>query len=105
MREIAGQCPLGSKCEEVVMKDGEQVLIRCPWHVKVRGKDPQSEQEIDEWRCAIAWMPILQIEHSLFERQTGAAVESFRNETVKSSKQMIKALGDHKDIKVIDHKG
>ena len=68
-------CPLGHKC--VSEKDG--TIEYCNWYVKIRGKDPQSSQEIDEYRCAIAWLPILQIEHSLFERQTGAAVESLRN--------------------------
>lgn len=57
--------------------------------MKVQGKDPQTDQFIDEWRCAIAWMPTLQIEHSLFERQTGAAVEGFRNEMVKQNGQLL----------------
>ena len=43
-------CPLGAKCEEVKLNsDGEQVLYRCPWYVKVTGKNPQSEEIYDEW--------------------------------------------------------
>lgn len=68
-------CPLGSQCE---IRDGDK-HERCAWYTKVVGKNPQSEEMIDEWRCAIAWMPVMQIEHSLFERQTGAAVEQVRN--------------------------
>lgn len=82
--DIVYTCPLGSECETA--KDGK--LHRCRWFVKLRGKDPQSEQELDEFRCAMEWMPVLQVEHSLFERQTGAAVESMRNATVESVIQL-----------------
>jgi hypothetical protein len=53
--------------------------------MKIRGKDPQSEKEIDEWGCSMAWLPILMIENSQQQRSTGAAVESFRNEMVKAN--------------------
>lgn len=86
--DIVYTCPLGSECETA--KDGK--IHRCRWFVKIRGKDPQSEQELDEFRCAMEWMPVLQIEHSLFERQTGAAVESMRNESVTASQMITAAL-------------
>lgn len=83
-------CPLGAKCEEVKTdQDGKQVLYRCPWYIKLRGKDPQSEKEIDEWSCAIAWTPILLIENTQMSRQTGAAVESFRNTVIENRAQQI----------------
>lgn len=88
--EIKLICPLGSECETAK----NDVIYRCAWYVKLRGKDPQSEQEIDEYRCAMQWMPLLQVEHSLFERQTGAAVESMRNETVEAVKTSFLQLGD-----------
>lgn len=61
--------------------------LDCAWFLKIRGKDPQSEQEIEDWGCAMAWMPIMMIENSQMQRQTGAAVESFRNEMVKTNEQ------------------
>ncbi|PKN23182.1 MAG: hypothetical protein CVU64_24170 [Deltaproteobacteria bacterium HGW-Deltaproteobacteria-21] len=71
--KIGGICPLIKKgCMQ----------MKCDWFVHIRGKDPQSEREIDEYGCAIAWLPILLIENAQMERQTGAAVESFRNEMV-----------------------
>lgn len=86
MQSIMGDCPLGATCEEVVILDsGETALKVCPWYVRMRGKDPQSEDQYDDWRCAIHWMPILQTEHSMFERQTGAAVESLRNNMIKQA--------------------
>ena len=53
--------------------------------MKVRGNNPNTGEEIDEYGCAIAWMPIMMIENSQQQRQTGAAVESFRNEMVKAN--------------------
>jgi hypothetical protein len=62
--------------------------------MKVVGKNPNTGQEVDDWGCAIAWMPVLMIENSQQQRSTGAAVESFRNEMVKandSSQQVLLA--------------
>ena len=59
--------------------------LDCAWFTQVRGTNPNTGKEVDEWACAIAWMPILMIENSQQQRQTGAAVESFRNEMVKNN--------------------
>jgi hypothetical protein len=63
--------------------------IECSWFTQVRGTNPQTGQPVDEWGCAIVWMPILLIENSQQQRQTGAAVESFRNEMVKANDQVL----------------
>lgn len=70
-------CPLNnfSPCKE----------LECAWFTQIRGHNPNTGAEIDDWGCAIAWMPILMIENSQQQRSTGAAVESFRNEVVKAS--------------------
>ena len=64
--------------------DGFQPCRRldCAWFIQVRGHNPNTGQEVDEWACAIAWLPVLTIENSQQQRQTAAAVESFRNEMV-----------------------
>jgi capsule polysaccharide export protein KpsE/RkpR len=49
--------------------------------------NPNTGQEVDHWSCAVTWMPMLTIENSQQQRQTGAAVESFRNEVVKSNNE------------------
>ena len=61
--------------------------LDCAWFLKVVGKHPQTGADVDDWGCAMAWMPILAIENSQQQRQTGAAVESFRNEMVKANEQ------------------
>lgn len=58
--------------------------LDCSWFTQVRGNNPNTGEEIDEWGCAVTWLPVLMIENSQQQRQTGAAVESFRNEMVKA---------------------
>jgi hypothetical protein len=61
------------------------VQFKCTWFTQLRGTNPNTGKEVDEWGCAISWMPMLMIENSQQQRQTGAAVESFRNEMVKAN--------------------
>jgi len=98
MKRVIGQCPLGSKCEEAGEVNGEQVLIVCPWYIQLRGKNPQSTEEIDEFGCAISWGPVLTIENTQMQRQTGAAVESLRNNIVKESQRLSSKGGPKKEI-------
>ena len=75
--EAKPNCPLNNfnPCKE----------LECAWFMSIRGKNPNTGEDVDEWGCAMAWMPILMIENSQQQRQTGAAVESFRNEMVKAN--------------------
>lgn len=66
--------------------------LECGWFVQLRGKHPQSEQEIDEYGCAVAWLPVLLCENSQMQRQTGAAVESLRNDAVLKNAQALIAV-------------
>ena len=60
--------------------------LECAWFTQVRGINPNTGKEVDEWACAIAWLPTLLIESSSQQRQTGAAIESFRNAVVADNK-------------------
>ena len=75
--EAKTNCPLNGfqPCKE----------LECAWFMCVRGANPNTGEEVDEWGCAVTWMPILTIENSSQQRQTGAAVESFRNEMVRAN--------------------
>jgi hypothetical protein len=75
--EAKNLCPLNrfEKCKQ----------LDCAWFLQIQGKNPQTGADIDEWGCSISWLPLLMIENSQQQRQTGAAVESFRNEMVKSN--------------------
>ena len=87
-------CPLGSKCEEAT---GGKVL-RCAWYIKLVGKDPQSEKEYNEWRCAMGWLPIMLVEVSQTNRGQTGAIESFRNNITNGIAGMI-ATAQNKQIK------
>lgn len=49
-------------------------------------------QDVDEWGCSIAWLPHLLIENANQTREAGAAIESFRNETVKANQQTLQTV-------------
>ncbi len=71
-------CPLiGKDC----------IGLECSWFTQIRGTNPNTGEQIDDWRCAVHWLPFLILESAQQTRQAGAAVESFRNEVVKVNKE------------------
>ena len=73
-------CPLiGKDCIE----------LKCAWFCQIRGTNPQTGEDVDEWGCSVAWMPMLLVENSQQQRSTGSAVESLRNESVKAHQQNV----------------
>lgn len=89
-------CPLLKK---------ECIGLKCAWFTRVQGYDTNTGKEVDEYQCAIAWMPMLMVENSGQQRQTGAAVESFRNEMVKANENSIKLLAETSKQNLLgDHK-
>jgi hypothetical protein len=95
-------CPLmGGECiEDGSIKDGE--LVSCRFWVHVLGKDPQTGKDIDNADCAFVWSPLLMIENSRVNRETGAAVESFRNEMVKANESSQRILLETANIKQVN---
>ena len=49
--------------------------------------DYKTGEPVDEWGCAVTWMPFMAVEISQKSNQTGAAVESFRNEVVRANQE------------------
>lgn len=85
-------CPmLGGACiEDGAVRDGE--LVACRFWVVVHGTHPQTGEALNTGDCAMAWMPVLLIENSKVNRETGAAIESMRNESVTTGQQITGAL-------------
>ncbi len=74
------KCPatgFTKSCRAIVSK------CDCPKFVNVKGQDPQGGI-VDRWGCVDSFLPLLLIENAQMSRQTGAAIESFRNEVVKA---------------------
>jgi hypothetical protein len=61
--------------------------LQCSWFTQIRGTNPNTGEPVDEWGCAVTWMPVLAVEVAQKSNQTGAAVESFRNEVVNANYQ------------------
>jgi hypothetical protein len=80
------------------------VGLTCAWYTRVQGYDVNSGNQVDSYECAISWIPMLLIENSGQQRQTGAAVESFRNEMVKANEvntQLLLATSESQQPKLI----
>jgi hypothetical protein len=80
------------------------VGLTCAWYTRVQGYDMNSGAQVDSYECAISWLPMLLIENSGQQRQTGAAVESFRNEMVKANEvntQLLLATSESQQPKLI----
>ena len=72
MKLEAGEfCPL-------IQKDC--VGLQCKFFIQVRGTNPNTGEEVDEWDCSWRWMPTLLIENANKQRQTTASVDALRNE-------------------------
>ena len=87
MMDVTPTCPLGHQCESV---KGDTVY-RCRWFIQMKGTDAMG-QEHDEWGCAIAWMPVLQVEVASTSRGTSAAVESLRNVQTQRQDEAIRLI-------------
>ena len=75
------KCPyvaFSRSCRDIVAE------CDCPKFVNVRGRDPQTNTTVDRWGCADAFVPLLMVENVMAANQTGAAVESLRNEIMKA---------------------
>ena len=92
--EIKENCPLNNfePCKK----------FDCAWFMHIRGSDPNTGEDLDDWGCSMAWMPKLLIENAMQSRHTGAAVESFRNEMVKQNEQSHQLLQGIKNPHLID---
>lgn len=70
----------------------------CAKWMRITGPNPNTGQPVDQFACADSFMPLLLIENSQMQRQTGAAVESMRNEIILRMDNQVPHLAlTHKD--------
>lgn len=80
------RCPatgFARSCREIIAE------CDCPKFVSVRGRDPQTGADVDRAGCVDSFLPLLLIENAQVSRQTGAAIESFRNEVVSANARAV----------------
>lgn len=81
------KCPATAftrSCRDIVHE------CQCPKFVNVKGRDPDGVT-IDRWGCVDSFLPLLLVENVMASAQTGAAVESFRNEVAKAKEEDVEA--------------
>lgn len=76
-------CPL-------IKKDCLQ--LKCNWFIQMRGTNPNTGEEINEWGCTLSWLPTLIIENCTQARRVGAATQSFKEEYVKANERTVKTI-------------
>lgn len=83
------RCPATAfkrSCRDIVTEH------KCPKWISIKGTHPQSGEIVDNWGCVDTFLPMLLIENAQQQRQTGAAVESFRNETFRANQAVADAF-------------
>jgi hypothetical protein len=60
----------------------EDVCHACPWWIALRGRNPNTGVDLDQWGCAIGFLPMLLIENATQARGAAAATEDARNRIV-----------------------
>lgn len=78
------------KCPFNKMK--ECLKDECMMWTHLIGKNPQTNQDVDEFGCSLAMLPILLIENAGSVRRVQGSIESFRNETVKIQDKFISEI-------------
>jgi hypothetical protein len=63
-------------------KSCRELALSCPKFVHIAGANPNTGEPVNRYGCSDGFLPMLLIENSQQQRQTGAAIESFRNEMV-----------------------
>ncbi len=84
-----------------IIKD-DCMQFKCMFWTHLRGMHPQSGADIDEYDCAVKWLPLLLIENAQKTNQTAAVMESFRNEVVKSANGLIGVIQERKMLAAKD---
>lgn len=79
-------CPLGATCRT----EDDDGITQCHWYTKLMGTNPQTGADMEQWGCAMRFLPMLSVENSMTNRQVGASVQSLRNEVVKRQDAALK---------------
>jgi hypothetical protein len=79
-------CPLiGKDC----------IQLQCSWFTQVRGTHPQTGEPVDEWGCAVTWLPILLMENTKEQVGTAECLADFRDRAIKENRTIVKNIIDN----------
>lgn len=89
------------------------VCHKCNFWEHIRGKNPNTGEDIDRWDCTLKLQYLMQMENNKFTYELGSAVESMRNVNVEYERLKLRmqyrndpeALADiNKQFKLMDAK-
>ena len=89
-------CPLWQKPQA-------EVCHKCPWWLQIRGRNANTGQDVDEWGCAVGFLPMLLIENASQTRGAAAATESTRNEIAAAFSAVVGIARN--SVRLIEEKG
>jgi hypothetical protein len=78
------------------LKPMSKVCHSCAWWTPVSTTDPATGKTIEDWACAISWMPKLMFENAKQTHAAGAAIESFRNEMTQVGSGLVKIASNNR---------
>jgi hypothetical protein len=86
-------CPLGSECKTI--KDN--VIHQCLWLTGITQIDKKTDETELKEMCAIAWLPVLNIDAANTNRGQTDAICSLRDETMMRQDKAIQAMVEFKE--------
>jgi hypothetical protein len=72
-------CPL-------MQKDASECCHNCMLWTKVTGKHPQTDEMVNHYHCALAWMPMLQVDQGVKVMRMEETVQKARTENFQMQK-------------------
>ena len=66
---------------------------KCAWYCNIQGTNPQTGGVVDQWGCAVAAIPMLQVEQSQAARATQSATVEVREQVHNVAKVTALATG------------
>jgi hypothetical protein len=73
---------------------GDCVEKKCRFWTHLYGKDPQSDQTIDKFGCAIEFLPVLLVENAQMIRHAAASTDKVANQVFAGNKILESARAD-----------
>jgi hypothetical protein len=70
----------------------------CPKWMQVLGKNPQTGEDANRYGCADSFVPLLLIENSKMQRETGAAIDQFRDKMVQLNEPATRMLDGSRSV-------
>lgn len=66
-----------------------KVCHTCPMWMCVKGKNPQTGEDVDDWNCALVWGPLLAVQQAKEAYAVSRELNQMRNENSKHHAEQV----------------